>query len=581
MKHSGLGERLQRRRWLSGVVFAVVPVCLFYLMEFYDRNPFTEIRAIPQALNILLFEALAWLLLFIFGSGRVALRILVVLAMGFGLTNHYVMKFRSTPFVPWDLFSVKTAASVADNYDFTPDVRVVVVTVLFVLVFAGLHFLKWKWGYPFVARGGMVILMVLLLTGFAGRLWDEGFQTKCNLYPFLFTPAYMTKVNGTAVTFVMNLRYAYVEQPEGYDPGEAAALLESYETQEEVETSELPNIIVIMDEAFSDLAVLGPLETSEDYMPFVHSLMKGAEDTVSGYLHVSVCGGNTANTEYEFLTGNSMAFYPVGSVPYQQYVKRLTPSLARYLKSLGYATVAIHPYNASGWSRNTVYPRLGFDTFLSLKNFYQPQKLRKYVTDETDFRKVIATYEKQVKSGDGPVFIFNVTMQNHGGYTEVFEDFQPDIVAEGIKSRALSTYLSLMKRTDEAVEELISYFENRKDKTIVVFFGDHQPNDTVARYIQTEDTKPEDRYKVPYFIWANYDIEETTGRDTSANYLASHVLDAAQIPKDAYRNFLSEFENYYPIYTAVYREALAEDASKLLEYQKLQYYTLFDWEETP
>lgn len=87
-----------------------------------------------------------------------------------------------------------------------------------------------------------------------------------------------------------------------------------------------------MDEAFSDLSVLGDFDTNTDYMPFVHSLEKGNENTITGYLNTSVCGGNTADTEFEFLTGNTMAFLPVGSIPYQQYIKSKTPSLASYLK---------------------------------------------------------------------------------------------------------------------------------------------------------------------------------------------------------------------------------------------------------
>ena len=75
-----------------------------------------------------------------------------------------------------------------------------------------------------------------------------------------------------------------------------------------------PNIIVIMNEAFSDPSVLGDFTTNEDYMPFVHSLLDGADNTISGHLNVSVKGGNTANTEFEYLTGASMAFLPYGSI---------------------------------------------------------------------------------------------------------------------------------------------------------------------------------------------------------------------------------------------------------------------------
>ena len=109
------------------------------------------------------------------------------------------------------------------------------------------------------------------------------------------------------------------------------------------DNAQKPNIIVIMNEAFSDPSVLGDFTTNEDYMPFVHSLLDGADNTISGHLNVSVKGGNTANTEFEYLTGASMAFLPYGSIPYQQYVKKETPSMASYLSSLGYYTIAMHP----------------------------------------------------------------------------------------------------------------------------------------------------------------------------------------------------------------------------------------------
>ena len=58
--------------------------------------------------------------------------------------------------------------------------------------------------------------------------------------------------------------------------------------------------------------MLGDFTTNEDYMPYLHSLQNGAENTVTGYLNVSVCGGNTANTEFEFLTGKQYGVSATG-----------------------------------------------------------------------------------------------------------------------------------------------------------------------------------------------------------------------------------------------------------------------------
>ncbi len=316
----------QKGIWLFW--YAVVPVFAFYLMECYEHNPFAEVRVEAQLFNIFLFELIGWMLYFLTGRMCFASRVLYGLAVAFGITNHYVMKFRSTPFVPWDLFSAGTAASVAGNYDFTPDRRMVIVTLVFIALFVLTRLFKKGPRFSWKIRLGSIVLVGLALCTFVNALQQESFQTKHYLYPFLFTPAYMTKVNGMAVTFAMDLAYVAVERPAGYDADEAKETLAKYETKTtETDTQDLPNIIVIMDEAFSDLKVLGPLETNEDYMPFMHRMQQGEKNTVTGYVQTSVCGGNTADSEFEFLTGNTMAFLPNGSIPYQQYIKSRTPSL--------------------------------------------------------------------------------------------------------------------------------------------------------------------------------------------------------------------------------------------------------------
>ena len=578
----------------KAILFSLIPVICFYLLEFYQHNPFQEVRTEAQLFNILLLELIAWALFFLAGRAVLALRIELVAVMIFGLVNHYVMEFRSTPFVPWDILSVNTAASVAGNYDFTPSGRVILVSILFLALIFSVRFLRFQSEWKLYARMISAALVVLVLCVFVNALQNDDFKTKHYLYPFLFTPAYMTQVNGMLVTFAMNLEYIAVDRPADYHAEDAKETLETYESSEAADhTEDLPNIIVIMDEAFSDLSVAGDFETNEDYMPFVHSLEQGNDNTVTGYLNVSVCGGNTANTEFEFLTGNTMAFLPAGSIPYQQYIKSETPSLAEYLSGLGYETYGMHPYNASGWDRDRVYPLLGFENTRFFDDFTDKTFLRKYVSDDSDFKNIIQTYEQ--KEEGHPAFIFNVTMQNHGSYTDAYNNFTPDVTVTGADSFVLEQYLSLIKRTDRALENLIDYFAGQKEKTIIVFFGDHQPADSVAapvlalngkdvNSLNSEDQRL--RYQVPYVIWANYDIEEGTGEDTSANYLAARVLQTAGVPTSAYQNYLLDLEKDYPVISAVRVEKAdgtetnsKEEKKGLLQYQQLQYYSLFDEKE--
>lgn len=588
-----------RESRLSLIMLFLAPAATFYLLEWYTHNPFETMKTTPQVLNLVMFELLALLLFASFGKLHVALMTETLFFGIYGLVNYFVLNFRSVPIQPWDLLSIGTAASVAGNYDYTLDRQALLVVLGFVLLLILEFFCRfslkkgtWKLRLPVAAT------LVVLLGAF-GLMFhsDEIVEQKLRLYNKLFTPTTISYKNGTALAFVMELRYLSVDKPAGYRADTAAQELAALEEESMSEPAmagsggegQLPNIIVIMDEAFSDPAILGDFTVNQDYMPFVHSLLEGADNTISGWLNVSVLGGNTANTEFEYLTGNTMAFLPQGSIPYQQYIKAETPSLASHLAGLGYQTVAMHPYNASGWDRDTVYPAMGFSEMYFLPDFENPVKVRNYVSDQSDFEKIIEIYENK---GDNPLFLFNVTMQNHSSYTESFDNFDPQIEVEG-GSQTLNNYLSLLSLSDEALGELVSYFEGQEEDTVIVFFGDHQTTNSVIEPIlklngKSSSTLTEeeqaDRYKVPFFIWANFDIEEETDVETSANYLAARTLEAAGVPLDGYFTWLSGFSETVPVISANHVTLAdgtftnADDQSELLsDYKGYQYYRLFDY----
>ena len=588
-----------RESRLSLIMLFIAPAVTFYLLEWYTHNPFETMKATPQVLNLIMFELLALLLFAVFGKLHVALMTETLFFGIYGLANYFVLNFRSVPIQPWDLLSIGTAASVAGNYDYTLDRQALLVVLGFILLLILEYFCRftlkkgtWKLRLPMAAT------LVVMLGAF-GLMFhsDEIVEQKLRLYNKLFTPTTISYKNGTALAFVMELRYMSVDKPAGYDADAATQELAALEEESMSEPAmvaasdgeELPNIIVIMDEAFSDPAILGDFTVNQDYMPFVHSLLEGAENTVSGWLNVSVLGGNTANTEFEYLTGNTMAFLPQGSIPYQQYINESAPSLASHLASLGYQTVAMHPYNASGWDRDTVYPAMGFSEMYFLPDFENPHKVRNYVSDQSDFEKIIEIYENK---GDSPLFLFNVTMQNHSSYTESFDNFDPQIEVEG-GSQTLNNYLSLLSLSDEALSELIAYFEGQEEDTVIVFFGDHQTTNSVIEPILKQNGKSSstlteeeqaDRYKVPFFIWANFDIEEETGVETSANYLGAKTLEAAGVPMDGYFTYLSGLSETVPVISANHVTLAdgtftnADDQAELLsDYKGYQYYRLFDY----
>lgn len=569
----------------------IFPCASFYLMETFHHNPFAHMNIHVQFLNIIIFVAFALLLWMITGSRKWAIRIESIIALGIGLFDYYVIAFRGTPILPWDIFSIKTAVSVSSDYDYSLEWQ----AVLSILAFLVLIFLEGKIKEAVLNRHYWLIRIsggvcaCTLLFGEYQMLKQPSFVAQMQIYDKLFTPYAMIKRDGIALAFMLELQYMEVDKPSGYTTDKVEEAYESLEGEVlGVETDEkTPNIIVVMDEAFSDPAVLGEFTTNEDYMPYIHSLQEGNENTITGLMNVSVVGGNTANTEFEFLTGSTMAFLPDGSVPYQQYIDGTTDSMASHLKDFGYNTIAIHPYNASGWERNQVYPYFGFDTFYSLKNFSNVKKVRDYVSDDSCVDRII----KEVERSEDPCFVFNVTMQNHSSYASKYDNFDPDITVEGSDSFQLSTYLSLVKLSDAALEKLIHHFSESDEETVIVFFGDHQPADSVVSDIWTLNGVDESelteeqqcqRYQVPFVVWANYDIEEQTDVVTSANFLGAQVFDWCKIPMSGYQEYLLDLSKEIKAISArtvVDKEGKfihLEDVEEFLQdYNLLQYYRIF------
>lgn len=618
---------------LSAMLYLLLPLAAVCALENYT-HVITDLAPLILVLNLLFFYVLYGLLTALTGSVRMGFRLATLVPMLFGLTNYFVVSFRGSPIVPWDLLSFGTAASVADNYEFVLSWK----AFYSVLAFIWMILLSSK----STVKLGRKKLRVISIAAYAalmflyvGEIQNSAVQSFFGMDTTLFTLNVLYRNNGIAAAFLGNLRFLNIEQPSGYSVDKVEALMKQVEADEQGEedaknepetdaqgetvqatqgetvqatqgetnataeteapasSGQYPNIVVIMNEAFSDLSVWGDFATSEEVMPFFKSLQ---QEAVGGELYVSVKGGNTANTEFEFLTGDTMGFLPKGSIPYQQYINDETPSLASYLKTLGYSTTAIHPYNRTGWDRDTVYEKFGFDEFLDKDSFSSPYRLRGYISDKSAFDKIREQFS--IKGDDERKFIFEVTMQNHGGYSRETPDFNiyltlPEVTGKTTSVVATEKYLTLINQTDRALEELIDYFKEQDEPVIVVMFGDHQPSDYITNVIQricgatTSDSLAdlEQGYRVPFVMWSNYGLEHKYYDGISVNYLSSILMENAGIPLTGYQTFLKKLMEKLPVINAnVYRDAdgnfynYEDDAysGELKDYQMLQYNHLVD-----
>ncbi len=547
---------------LSVVIWCIVPILVFWITETYTHSISEDMSWKLIVFNLVFYYLVYGILLCIFGKSSLSICLGTLFWMILSLTNYYVTAFRSVPVYPWDILSVKTAASVAGNYNYSLSGEPLMLTLGLVCIMIIGLFTGWQITFKHVQHRILAVgCEVILLVCAACTSQMTSVHTALGYYEYLFTPNAFYHHNGLIVSLMSNMQYMSVSAPSGYSSEQVREILSDYKSDEDVLSVETrPNIIVVMNEAFSDPSVLGDFEVNMDYMPFIRSL---SENTIKGLAAVSVKGGNTANSEYEFLTGNSMAFLPAGSIPYQQYINQSMPTMVNQLNQLGYSTWAMHPYRGNGWNRRQVYQYFGFENSLFEGDFYGSELLREYVTDKATFEKIIEIYEN--KPDGEPMFVFDVTMQNHSSYSREYENFVPDIEVDGENDVLLERYLSLIKVSDEAFRDLISYFEQADEPTIVVMFGDHQPADWVVSPIfenagitdESLWSESFERYQVPVVIWANYDIDEAKFEyPVSLNYLGALVFKTAGLPLTPFQSYLMDLMEEWPAVTAtVYEDA--------------------------
>ena len=522
------------------------------------------------------------ILVFLILTGRVILSC----ALGMGgvmmltTADWYVYSFRGTEFLPSDLLSLGTAMNVAGGYDYTPGVTLVRAWALLVLFLMLASIIRYR---PFKLLHRAIILLPILavsagavLFGMRGHVSQQWQLQGVNN-------------NGFMLNFAIEVRDSVIREPENYDVDALEALAQEY-PEDEKEPG--PTVIVIMDESFADFRVMGEnFQTNEPVMPFLDTLQ---ENTIRGFATSSVYGGGTANSEYEFLTGNSLAFLPQGCICYQQYVHGPVCSFVSDMKERGYYCLAMHPYYESGWMRNTVWPGMGFDECLFLDDFPRENLVRSFVSDQEMFEMITSRYEQ--RDPEQPLFIWGVTMQNHGGYTYGGSDFEPTIALEGLQGSypTAEQYLSVTHETDKALEYLIGYFSQVQEPVVIAFYGDHLPKLPDEFYEEIHGgpfetlAERQERYTIPFFVWANYDIPEQQIPLTSINYLSNFVYQASGMSMPAYNQLLAHFQEkipalnsqgYYSLEQGDFIEfdaAEGEEKELLNQYWQLQYNNMFD-----
>lgn len=449
----------------------------------------------------------------------------------YALAQYYVTEFRGNPVQFADLANIKSVSEINGMYSLFLDSKVMFVLCDLILIFAVTVTTKVR-KIKIRSRiiSGVAVIAGCFVFVYGGRFaYDLGIKNRYIRLNFSGAENADTyRCVGYDLMFCFDGMFDRVTKPDGYSTQKAEDIITQYEVQK---ADKKPTIIAIMNESFADFEHIAQFKTNKDYLPNYHKLQ---EESISGYVSVSAYGGYSCNSEYEFLTGNTLGFLPSGSAVFTQYLNDKQNGLVSWLNELGYTTQAISPY-----------------------------------------------------------FVWTATMQNHAPYDHP-EGVIHEITFEDYNNPAAQEYLNLIYQSDKALGELINYFRHKQEEVIIVMFGDHYPHIIdFTEYLYGKDVallSTEDYSRLrqtPFLIWSNKGVEAEKIDDISLNYLSNEVMEAAGLPKSRYQQELDKIRCDIPIISSYgYKTADGEwysindvaDKYKdtLNEYETVQYYRMFD-----
>ena len=354
-------------------------------------------------------------------------------------------------------------------------------------------------------------------------------------------------------------RESAMAEPDSYsEDGMNRILLQlRAEAEQSAEPAVKPNVVLVVSESFFDPTRLPGVSFSADPVPNFHTL---AEAFPSGVFLSNTYAGGTGNVEMELFTGIPSAFLGAGESLTglgDTSAYRRVPSLARVFGAAGYETLFVHSYNDELYDRARNIPALGFDQIIYQDDFLVDKTYAGgYVSDDTLADELIARFEAK---GDGPVFLYGLTMENHQPYFGGKFNTPAPVAASadnlsGEEAGVLDALVHGLTDADAALGKLTDYFAQAEEPTILVFLGDHLPglslggDDTLYTrlgYASSADTGSWDAeelkrmHSTDFLVWNNFGAELEAPAEVSCTGLGTYLLGWAGLPKPLYFQWVS------------------------------------------
>lgn len=474
--------------------------------------------------------------------------------LGLGIMNFVMLGYRTTPLTAVDFMIAGSVASIVHVYLNNFEIVLIGVIVIILLGCIAYAFFKLP-KKPVQIKNTFYVLccIIVLMLGVS----NVSFKAHAVTSDF-GNIGEAFKNYGFAYCFTTSIIDSGINKPDEYSPETVEVVLDTIETeasqpeataklneasldvkeaatnqtvaainvvatanhnQEPVkQTNETPNIVFIQLESFFDVNHLVNFQFSENPTPHFTKLK---EQYSSGFLTVPSIGAGTANTEFEVISGMSLDYFGAGEYPYKTILKDTTCESVCYdLEERGYISHAIHNNSGTFYSRNTVFPKLGFDTFTSIEYMndvtYNPLGWSK---DEILTKEIIKTLDATVDQD----FIYAISVQPHGKYPEtVVDDHQKVTITGDLEETAIvgyEYYLNQLSETDVFIGELLETLSNYQEPVVVVMYGDHLP----SMNIEDIDLDNANKFQTEYVMWSNFSMDKVR-KDVNAYQLTSYVM---------------------------------------------------------
>lgn len=495
---------------------------LEFMIEAFSRHSLNaSVRFVVQRPWVFLYNSLLifmTLMIVYLVKRRAFFRVLisVVWILG-GYINGTVLSNRVTPFTAQDMKLLGDLARIINQY-MSPGKLVangvLIIAAVILLAIFWKKAPKYQGKIHYIRNAAGCLAVVGIFMGATNLALENRI-----LSSYFGNIAFAYKDYGFPYCFGCSLVGTGMDKPHAY--GEKSVLKLS--SWEESVPEEVPNIIFVQLESFFDVSTVEFLKCSQDPLPNFRSLMK---EYSSGTYKVPSVGAGTANTEFESITGMNMRYFGPGEYPYKTILLKTTCGSVPYsLKDIGYETHAIHNNTGDFYSRNEVFPNLGFDSYTSVEYMDDSVKTE---TGWTKDQVLVGAVLDCLKSSEGKDYIYTISVQGHGDYPKEKLLDDPKITVSGDLTpeqvNQWEYYVNQVYEMDQFVDALIKAVEAYGEDSVIVFYGDHLPTmnltekDVTNRYL----------FDTSYVIWDNMGLEKED-QTLCAYQVGAEVLDQLDI----------------------------------------------------